>query len=141
MSRLKNSIVFWYALSRLISRGIPLVSVAFIYGFLEEVPQTTQLNGMFSLAVLVLFYTFYADLKEFSKKMYDEKWTNLTDEAKWMVFTGLLLLFIQWAKTGLGNLEVLFLVIFISQGLAIYPAVIYKKLLSLKSEKQKEKST
>lgn len=140
MTRLKNSILFWYLLSRLITRASPLISIGFIYGFLEESHSTTQMNGMFTLGVLIVFYTFYSDLKNYAKKFFDNKWKDLTEESKWLIVVGLILAFIQWAKMGLGNLETLFIVIFISQLIALYPSVMYEKLLRIKSEKQKEKS-
>ena len=137
----KRRLLTYYLISRLITRGAPLLSVGFIYGFVENVPEQTKIQGMFTLAIMFAFFSFYKDLKELTTSFAEKKWNDLTEEGKWAVVVGLLLLFIQWAKTGLGNIEVLLFVIFVSQLVAIYPSYKYKQGLRLISEKkQKEKS-
>jgi hypothetical protein len=48
-------------------------------------------------------------------------------------------LFIQWAKSGIFEIERLVFILAISQGLAIYPASLHKKYLTIYN-KEKEKS-
>lgn len=137
----KRSLILYYLSSRIITRGAPLISIGFIYGFLEEVPETTKLEGMFTFALIFLLFTFYKDLKQVTSTFLESKWDDLTEEGKWVVVTGALLLFVQWAKMGLGNIEILLIVIFLSQLVAIYPAYKYSVGLRILGEqKKKEKS-
>ena len=132
-----------YVTSRLIGRGVPLISVFFIYGFFQETEPSTQLTGMSILSLGIVFLLFYKDIKHKIEQMVETQWKHAINEGKGFVTFLTVLLFIQWAKSGLFEIEQLVFIITISQGLAIYPSSLYEKYLhaSLEEEgKLKEKS-
>ena len=132
--------IFWYSLARLITRGCPLVAIGFIYGFVEHQDATTQLNGMLTLGILVVAWTFYKDFRERAKKFYETTWQDMVTETKMLFVSVIVLLFLQWVKTGVHNLEMLFIVIGLSQTLAIYPSLKHRKYERMELQyKEKEK--
>lgn len=135
----------FYLLSRLASRGVPLVGVGYIYGVFEADYSTRRLTGMFTLATMFLMFLFYKDLKERIKRSFEQKWKDMVDEGRWFIIVIALLLFVQWAKTGLGNLEMLLIVIAFGQALSIYPAVLHRKYVRIieqdKLQKLQKKAT
>ena len=132
-----------YVASRLIGRGVPLISVFFIYGFFQETEPSTQLTGMSILSIGIVFLLFYKDIKHKIEQMVETQWKHAINEGKGFVTFLTVLLFIQWAKSGLFEIEQLVFIITISQGLAIYPSSLYEKYLRESLEEQgklKEKS-
>jgi hypothetical protein len=132
-----------YVVSRLIGRGIPLVSVFFIYGFFRETEPSTQLTGMSIISLAIVFLLFYKDIKQKVEQMVESQWKTAIDESKGFVTFLTVLLFIQWAKSGLFEIEQLVFIITVSQGLSIYPAALYNKYLHQfieEEKKAKEKS-
>ena len=132
-----------YVTSRFIGRGVPLFSVFFIYGFFQETEPSKQLTGMSIISLAIVFLLFYKDIKNKVEQMVESKWKEAINESKGFVTFLTVLLFIQWAKSGLFEIEQLVFIITASQGLAIYPAALYNKYLHefLKEEnKLKEKS-
>jgi hypothetical protein len=141
--KLKTKKDISYIASRLIGRGIPLVSVFFIYGFFQETEPSKQLTGMSIISLAIVFLLFYKDIKYKVEQMVESQWKNAIDESKGFVTFFTVLLFIQWAKSGLFEIEQLVFIITISQGLSIYPAALYNKYLHLylkEENKAKEKS-
>jgi len=132
-----------YVASRLIGRGIPLVSVFFIYGFFQETEPSKQLTGMSIISLAIVFLLFYRDIKYKVEQMVESKWKEAINESKGFVTFLTVLLFIQWAKSGLFEIEQLVFIITVSQGAAIYPAALYNKYLHQflkEQDKLKEKS-
>jgi hypothetical protein len=132
-----------YISSRLIGRGIPLVSVFFIYGFFQETEPSKQLTGMSIISLAIVFLLFYRDIKYKVEQMVESKWKEAINESKGFVTFLTVLLFIQWAKSGLFEIEQLVFIITVSQGAAIYPAALYNKYLHQflkEQDKLKEKS-
>jgi hypothetical protein len=125
-----------YISSRLIGRGIPLISVFFIYGFFQETEPSKQLTGMSIFALGIVFFLFYKDIKHKIEQMVQSQWSHAINESKGFVTFLIVLLFIQWAKSGLFEIEQLVLIIAVSQGLAIYPASLYEKYLVKDLEEQ-----
>ena len=133
----KRKQYLWYWLSRLTSRGIPFISIGFIYGiFANDEGSKTQLTGMATLALGLIVFFFYKDMKEKVQRATSGWWSDAVGEAKWLVVCILLLLFLQWVKLGIGNLEVLLLVVIGSQGLAVYPATVHRKYVRLNEQKK-----
>ena len=128
-----------YVISRLLSRGVPVFSVFFIYGIFEEVEATQRLTGMSILAVGFTVLLFYKDLKEMADRLVESQWKHAIQEGRLFVIFLVILLFIQWAKSGIFEIERLVFILAISQGLAIYPASLHKKYLTI-YKKEKEKS-
>ena len=128
-----------YVVSRLISRGVPLISVFFIYGLVkpEEDPKL-QLVGMSMISIAVVIGLFYKDVKDKAKAIYNTQWKYAMEESKYLVYSVILLLFIQWAKSGLFEIEKLVFVIMISQLVAIYPASLHRRYIDLDPTLKKE---
>jgi len=138
--QIKHKRIIWYLTSRFLSRGGALFGIGMTYGLFHtiEEPQTS-LGAMFSLAIIITFFFFYKDFKEFAKTKAETVWNDSVDEAKWLFVIIMLLAFIQWAKMGLGNIEVLMLYLASAQALALYPSVLHRKYVRLAIEKQKNK--
>jgi len=125
-----------YITSRLIGRGVPLISVFFIYGFFQETEPSKQLTGMSILSIGIVFFLFYKDIKHKIEQMVETQWKHAINESKGFVTFIIVLLFIQWAKSGLFEIEQLVFIIALSQGLAIFPASLYEKYLHQHLEEQ-----
>lgn len=141
MKQVKRKRYSWYLLSRLLSRGGAIFGVGMTYGlFTQHETQTTQLNGMASLTIILVFFFFYKDLKGYIATKAQTAWSDAVDETKWLVVIVVLLGFIQWAKTGLFNLEELLLWIGLAQLLSIWPSMQHRNYLriDLKNEKKKQ---
>lgn len=111
---------YWlsFFLSRLISRGIPLLGVIYIYGLFE--PQATQdITGMAMFVGAIIVFLFFKDLKEQFAIFASEKFKKSIPEVKALIVFGILFLFIQIIKTGLGNLELLIFIILVSLTLSL----------------------
>ncbi len=134
----------WYAVSRAISRGIPFLSVTWIYGMWQPTPEK-QLTGMWILTVMLLSLLFYKDIRDHLVKRAEGYWKDAIQESKVFFWCLMFLLFLQWAKAGLGDLETLMWLIAGSQGLAIFPATQHRKYLKqcekTQTQDQKEKAT
>lgn len=130
----------WYWLSRLFSRGIPLIGIGFIYGLFEEnTASSVQIEGMMTLGFAITLLFFYKDLKEKVSKAVEGFWTDAVDEAKWLVIVVLLLAFVQWAKTGLGGIEALLVVIAGAQTLALYPSIKHREYVRMNTKEIENK--
>lgn len=130
--QIKNKRLIYYFLSRFISRIIPLGTVIHLYGIFQEEQSQVQLTGMFILSVGILTVLFYNDLK----KKFGEKWKQSEQETRLAVMFFIIYLFIQWAKSGLFQIETLVLVLMITQVVTIYPSM--KHRYYKKEEKEKE---
>ena len=138
--QIKHKRIFWYLSSRFLSRGGALFGVGMTYGLFNtiEEPQT-GIAGMFSFALIITFFFFYKDVKEYAKTKAETVWKDSVDEAKWLFVIIMILAFIQWAKMGLGNIEVLMLYLAGAQTLALYPSVLHRKYVRLAIEEEKNK--
>lgn len=126
----------YYIISRTISRLIPLVFIIHIYGLIERHEARTSLTGISMIVFAILFILFWKDLSEMAQGFGEKYWAYVSGESKLFVFFLILLLFIQWAKSGIGNLELLVLVLTITQGVAIFPSAKYKQLLHLEKQEK-----
>ena len=129
-----------YIASRFISRGVPLISIFWIYGLFQDVEPGKQVTGISILAVGVVVLLFYKDLKLKAEQLVESQWKHAIQEGRIFVVFLVVLLFIQWAKSGIFEIERLVFILTISNGVAIYPASLHKKYLDiLKNQTQKEK--
>jgi uncharacterized membrane protein len=79
---LKSKKNLTYAISRLLSRGVPVFSVFFIYGIFEEVEATQRLTGMSILAVGFTVLLFYKDLKDMADRLVESQWQHAIQEGR-----------------------------------------------------------
>ena len=121
----KNTIA--YGISRLISRGVPLFSVFIIYGVFEQTEPKLKLTGWSMIAITIFFLLFFKDLKEKAEKLVESQWKHAINESKVCVIFLVVWVFIQWAKSGIFEIELLVSILVISQALAIYPASLHLK--------------
>lgn len=142
---LKIKFVLSYFVRILISRGVPLIAIGNIYGIVYTQDEQTKFTGMFMIALIIIAWTFYKDVSDMIIKFADEKVKNSAPELKWSIVFLILLLFIQVAKTGLGNIELVILWAFIASAIATVPATYHNniayKLTKLKEEETKQKES
>ena len=131
-----------YIASRFISRGIPLISIFWIYGLFQDVEPSTRVTGASIIGVGVVVLLFYKDLKLKAEELVESQWKHAIQEGRIFVVFLVVLLFIQWAKSGILEIEKLVFILTLCNGVAIYPTSLHKKYLDLsKTYEQKEKDT
>lgn len=136
--RLERNRTLAYVVSRILSRGVPGLSVFWIYGLFTQTEARTQVTGMSIIAVGVIVLLFYKDLKDKAGKLVESQWKHAVQEGRIFVVFLVVLLFIQWAKSGIFEIERLVFILTIANGLAIYPASLHKKYIDILEQEKKD---
>jgi len=127
-----------YFISRFVTRIIPFGAIVYMYGLFKPEDTGKQLTGWSIIAVTIIVFTFYKDIKEKAEEMHNSKVKHAMTESKVIIVMAIIFLFIQWAKSGMFEIEKLVLIIMITQAIALYPSAVHRKLVQKKKE-EKEK--
>jgi hypothetical protein len=117
-----------YFTSRLISRGVPLGVVWINYGLFQD-PNKTQLSGWGIVVLLVLLWRFYDDMKDLAKDLVNTYMGDFVTENKMQLYVLVFLVLLQFAKVGIGNLELVLWSIVASGFVGSFASAYHKETL------------